>query len=107
MAICDFECNNEHAVANCDRIRSQNAILDVGQGKHSKYLPYTFTEHGTIMAANVLNSPRAIQMSVFVVRAFVKMRETLMMIKTLADKLTELEKKLTNRLDVHIKSAQT
>jgi ORF6N domain-containing protein len=39
-----------------------------------RYLPYAFTEHGAIMAANVLHSPRAVQMSVFVVRAFVKMR---------------------------------
>ena len=66
-------------------------------------LPYAFTEHGAIMAANVLNSPRAVQMSVFVVRAFIKMRETLMMSKTLAEKLTELEKKLAGRLDVHEK----
>src|SRR5579863_5241152 len=42
-----------------------------------RYLPYAFTEHGAIMAANVLNSPRAVQMSVFVVRAFVKMRALL------------------------------
>jgi hypothetical protein len=53
------------------------------------------------MAATVLNSPKAIEMSVFVVRAFIKMRETLANNKTLALKLAELENKLTGRLNVH------
>ena len=53
------------------------------------------------MAANILNSPRAVQMSIFVVRAFAKMREALRGTPELARKLTELEKKLTGRLDVH------
>lgn len=82
-------------------IRSQNATLNKGRGKHRKYLPHAFTEHGAIMAANVLNSPRAIQMSVFVVRAFVKMRQTMTANKALLEKLEELEKKLTKRLDAH------
>jgi hypothetical protein len=69
--------------------------------RNIRFLPYAFTEHGAIMAANVLNSPRAIQMSVFVVRAFVKMREALSANKRLMEKLAELEKKLTGRLDVH------
>jgi len=56
------------------------------------------------MAANVLNSPRAVQMSVFVVRAFVTMRETLGANRQLAEKLTELERRLTDRLDVHEKA---
>ena len=81
------------------RLRSQFATLK--RGHHSKYLPYAFTEHGAIMAANVLNSPKAIEMSVFVVRAFIKMRETLANNKALALKLAELEKKLTERLNVH------
>jgi hypothetical protein len=80
-------------------LRSQFATLKRGQ--HSKYLPYAFTEHGAIMAATVLNSPRAIEMSVFVVRAFIKMRETLANNKTLALKLAELENKLTGRLNIH------
>jgi len=66
-------------------------------------LPYAFTEHGAIMAANILNSPRAVQMSVFVVRAFVKMRETLAQNRQLAEKLAELERHLTERLDTHEK----
>ena len=53
------------------------------------------------MAANILNSPRAVQMSIFVVRAFAKMREALRGTPELARKLAALEKKLTSRLDVH------
>jgi hypothetical protein len=64
-------------------------------------LPYAFTENGAIMAANVLNGPEAVRMSVFVVRAFVKMRELLGGTKELAKQLAALEKKLTARLDGH------
>ena len=76
------------------RSRSQIAILK--RGKNIKYLPYAFTEHGAIMAANVLNSPQAVRMSVFVVRAFVKLREMLSTHKELAHKLAVLERKLQN-----------
>jgi hypothetical protein len=54
-----------------DSLRSQFATLKSGRGQHRKFLPYAFTENGAIMAANVLNSPEAVRMSVFVVRAFV------------------------------------
>lgn len=64
-------------------------------------MPYAFTEYGAIMAANVLNSPRAVQMSVFVVRAFVKMRGALTDSREQARKLASLEKELKERLDVH------
>ena len=67
----------------------------------SRYLPYAFTENGAIMAANVLNSPEAVRMSVFVVRAFVQMRELLGGTRELAKQLAALEKKLTARLDDH------
>ena len=60
-----------------------------------------FTEQGAIMAANVLNSPRVVQMSVFVVHAFLKMRELLGGTKELARRLKALEAKLTARLDGH------
>lgn len=53
------------------------------------------------MAANILNSPRAVQMSIFVVRAFIKMRQTMARDNALIEKLQELEKKLTDRLDTH------
>ena len=57
-------------------------------------LPFAFTEHGAIMAASVLNTPRAVEMSVFVVRAFVRLRTFLATHKELAEKLAELERKL-------------
>jgi hypothetical protein len=57
--------------------RSRSQFVTLKRGQNIKYLPYAFTEHGAIMAANVLNSPRAVQMSVFVVRAFLKMRALL------------------------------
>jgi hypothetical protein len=79
--------------------RSQFATLK--QGYNIKYLPYAFTEHGAVMAANVLNSPRAVQMSVFVVRAFVHMRGLLGDTRQLARRLAALEKELKARLDVH------
>ena len=65
------------------------------------YRPWAFTEHGALQAANILNSARAVQMSVFVIRAFVKMRETLLGTRELAKKLAVLEKQLTGRLDSH------
>lgn len=71
------------------------AICDHLAGlKFSKTLPYAFTEHGAIMAANVLNSARAVEMSVFVVRAFVKIREVLSTHSVLSRKLAELEQKV-------------
>ena len=72
-------------VTNCDHLTGL---------KYSKTLPYAFTEHGAIMAANVLNSTRAVEMSVFVVRSFVKLREVLSTHKDLERKITELEKKV-------------
>jgi len=78
---------------------SQIAISSSHGGRRK--LPYAFTENGAIMAANVLNSPQAVRMSVFVVRAFVKMRELLGSTKDLAKQLAALEKKLTERLDGH------
>ena len=74
------------------RLRSQIVIVKPGQ--HLKYLPYAFTEHGAIMAANVLNSPRAVQMGLFIVRAFVRMRTALADTRELARKLSVLERRI-------------
>jgi phage regulator Rha-like protein len=73
-------------------LRSQ-FVISKGRGGR-RYLPYAFTEHGAIMAANVLNGKRAVRMSVFVVRAFVKLRETALQHKELAAKIAELERKV-------------
>jgi phage regulator Rha-like protein len=80
-------------------LRSQFATSSSHGGR--RYRPYAFTEHGALMAANILNSARAVQMSIFVVRAFAKMREALRGTPELTRKLVALEKKLTSRLDVH------
>ena len=75
-------------------LRSQFATLEAGRGKHRKYLPLAFTEHGAIMAAAVLNSARAVEVSVYVVRAFVRLRELLASNNELARRLDQHEKKL-------------
>jgi len=80
---------------------SKSRTVTLKRGQNLKYMPYAFTEYGALMAANILNSPRAVQMSIFVVRAFAKMREALRGTPELARKLAALEKKLTARLDVH------
>jgi len=69
--------------------------------RNVRFLPFAFSEHGAIMAATVLNSPRAVQMSVFVVRAFVRMRGLLGDTHELSQRLASLEKDLKERLDVH------
>jgi len=81
-------------VANCDHL---------SQLKFSPSLPYAFTKHGAIMAASVLNTPGAIEASIFVVRAFVRVREMLGAHRELAAKLKELE----NRIQDHDDHIQT
>ena len=84
-------------------LRSQIATLKTGSGTGRKYLPYVFTEHGAIMAANVLHSLRAAQMSIFVVRAFVRLREAARTYRELASKIDELEQKLGKHdSDIHM-----
>ena len=70
--------------------------MNSGCGQSIKYRLYAFTEHGAIQVANVLNSPRAVAMGVYVVRAFVQLRDLLASNKTLAQKLSELEHTLKN-----------
>lgn len=73
------------------------AICDhLSKLKFSPVLPYAFTEHGAIMAASVLNTPRAIETSVLVVRAFVRLRELVATHRELARKLAELEQRFAN-----------
>ena len=80
-------------VANCDHLRPL---------KYSSNLPYAFTEHGAIMLAAVLNSPIAIEASLYVVRAFVQLRKLLRAHKELEFKLNELERKIAlHDSDIH------
>ncbi len=72
-------------VANCDHLKRL---------KFSKSLPYGFTEHGAIMAATILNSPEAVKMSVFLVRAFIRMREQLAANAEFFKRLAEIDKTL-------------
>jgi hypothetical protein len=82
---------------------NQSQIVTGSSQRHRdpRARPYAFTEHGAIMVANLLNSPQAVQMSVFVVRAFIAMRAALTDTRELARKLATLEKELTARLDTH------
>ena len=82
-------------------LRSQIVISRDTHGGR-RYRPFAFAEHGVIMAATVLNSEKAVQMSVFVVRAFVRLREMLATNRRLAGKIDELE----NRLDTHDSTLQ-
>jgi hypothetical protein len=82
-----------------DILISQNAMSKPGRGGR-RSLPYVFTEHGAVMAANILKSPIAVEMSVIVVRAFVKMREIMIEQKDLARKLSALEKKYDKQFQV-------
>ena len=77
-----------------EALRSQFATLKTGRGGHRKYLPRAFTEHGALMAASVLNSPKAVEMSILVVRAFVRLRQILATNRQLATKLDELERRI-------------
>ena|SRR2546422_1879071 len=81
--------------AETEALRLQNATSKTGRGGR-RFRPYAFTEHGAIMAASVLNTPRAIEVSVFVVRAFVKLREWIASHKELAQKLAEVERKVSS-----------
>ena len=72
-------------VANCDHLSKL---------KYSKALPYAFTEHGSIMAASVLNSKRAVEVSVYIVRAFVKIRRMMAENKELSRKIVQIERHL-------------
>jgi len=79
-------------VANCDHLSKL---------KYSSMLPYAFTEHGAIMAASVINSPRAVEVSVFIVRAFVKLRRMIGENKELSRRVVQIERHLAEH-DEHI-----
>lgn len=81
-----------------EHLRSHFAISSWG-GR--RYLPYAFAEHGAIQAANVINSNRAVEMGIYVVRAFVKLRELLASNKELARRLDELEARIEKKLTTH------
>lgn len=102
------------ASAEFDALRCQIGILNEAgnadrsdmpgisrRGKHRKYRPYAFTEHGAIMAASVLHSERAVQVSVLVVRAFVRLRQILAEHRDLARRIEALEREFVHKTDEH------
>lgn len=88
-------------VTTCSEGNRSQIVTGSQKHRDPRFLPNVFTEHGAIMAATVLNSPQAVQMSVFVVRAFVAMRSLLNDTRELARKLAKLESELKARLDTH------
>jgi hypothetical protein len=79
------------AAEEAEFLRSQTATSNKGRGG-SRYLPYAFTEHGVVMLSSVLNSDRAVQVSIFVVNAFIRMRELIASNKDLAARIERLER---------------
>lgn len=73
-------------------LRSQIVTLEVGKGNHPKFLPFAFTEQGVAMLSAVLNSQRAINASIAIMRAFVMIRQWALTYQELSDKLSDLEK---------------
>ncbi len=82
------------AAEEWESLRSQSVTLKTGRGHHRKYAPWVFTEHGALQAANILNSPRATAMSVYLIHAFVKMREERVANETVLKRLAEIDKTL-------------
>lgn len=75
-------------------LRTQIASLEKGRGKHTKYPPFAFTEHGVAMLSGILNSPKAIETNIAIIRAFVALRHFALGYAGLAQKVAELEARL-------------
>jgi hypothetical protein len=84
-----------------DALRSQNVILEnPGKGRHSKYLPYAFTQEGIAMLSSVLHSPSAITANIAIMRAFVRVRELMSSHRNLALKIEALERRYNGQFQV-------
>jgi hypothetical protein len=79
---------------------TQSETTMLGRGQHRKYLPYVFTEQGVAMLSSVLNSERAVQVNIAIMRVFVKLREMIATHKDLARKLSDMEKKYDSQFKV-------
>lgn len=86
-----FQLTNQEVI---ELLGSRSQIATLKRGQNIKYLPYAFTEHGALQAANVLNSGRATAMSIYVIRAFVKMREQQTANQTILRHLAEIDRSL-------------
>jgi hypothetical protein len=81
-----FETLNES-----DSLRSQIATLESGRGKHRKYLPFVFTEQGVAMLSSVLNSKKAIEVNIAIMRTFVVLRNSILTLEEITDRVSEIE----------------
>jgi hypothetical protein len=86
------------SAVNANRLRSQ--IVTLKRGQHLKYRPYAFTEHGILMLSSVLNSERAIEVNIEIMRAFVRLRQMLLSDAELSRRLDEVEKKYDRQFKV-------
>jgi ORF6N domain len=91
--------------AETEALNRSQIVTSSQKHRDPRFPPYGFTEHGAIMAATILKSPRAVEMSLYVVRAFVRLRELLASNTTLARKLDELERKYHDEAITAILSA--
>jgi hypothetical protein len=90
-----FQLNAEEAHS----LRSQFVTSNLGRGGR-RYLPYAFTEQGVAMLSSVLKSPRAVQVNIAIMRAFVRLRQLLATHRDLAEKLAEMEKKYDKQFKI-------
>lgn len=95
-----FRLNTEESAVLRSQFATSKTLPKDGRGG-ARYQPFAFTEHGAIMAATVLNSPRAVEMSLYVVRAFVRLRELLASNQELARRLDQLEARIEKKLTSH------
>ena len=79
---------------NDDSLRSQIVTLKTGRGQHSKYLPYAFTEQGVAMLSGILNSEKAINMNIAIMRAFVEIKKILLLQNDFKEQLKEIKERL-------------
>ena len=86
-------------IENSNSLRLQYETLDKGRGKHTKYLPYAFTEQGLAMLSGILTSEKAINVNIAIMRAFVLLRQYALTYKELSDKLKEIEGRFTDIYD--------
>ena len=77
-------------------LRTQIASLETGRGKYSKYVPFAFTEHGVAMLSGILNSPKAIEINIAIIRAFISLRHYALSFAELADKVLAHDKELAD-----------
>jgi hypothetical protein len=83
-----------------DSLRSQIVTLEKGRGKYSKYPPFAFTEQGVAMLSGILNSKRAIETNIAIMRTFVALRRIMQSNKELAEKIRQLERKYDQRFKI-------